>query len=196
MGKVLQLDVSPVKKKKKKKTLEVAEVKLKKAKKSSSPSEVSSIVATNSAQIIQLLEGKENDKAIPLVYRSLLQSLVQMFPMAEAYVHKTEGTKGIYQVNTLVSSIRELLVDIQAAQDRGMLGHQLVETVVKPATSDLAQEMVKEYSIISADAKELMTAEDYAKFKVLLTDSRTRLANAVNRQYTETRTQLIEFLES
>jgi len=176
--------------------MEVTEVKLKKAKRDSSVKEVSSIVAANSEQILALLDSKENDKAIPLVYRTLLQSLVQMFPLAESYVVKTEGTKGIYQVNTLVSSIRELLVDIQAAQDRGMLGTQLVETVVKPATSDLAQEMVKEYSLISADAKGLMEPDEYAKFQVLLRESRSRMAGAVNRQFRDIQGQVIEYLES
>lgn len=190
----LQLDVTP-KKKKKKKTFEVADVKLKKISKLSTQAEAKSIIGQNAEQIHQLLEAKENDKAIPLIYRKMLQSLVDLLPLAERQVRKTKGARGVYQVNTLISSVRELLNDVQASQDRGMLGQNLVEQVVKPSFSDLAQTIVTEYAAIAADAKLRMNDRDYASFRKEVLDSRARLANAVTLQFRDIQAQTIQYLE-
>jgi hypothetical protein len=87
------------------------------------------------------------------------------------------------------------MVDIQAAQDRGMLGQNLVEQIVKPTFTDVAQELVKEYAAIAADAKIGMTSKEFNRFRTSLIDSRTRMANAMTHQFREIRDQTIQYLE-
>jgi elongation factor P--beta-lysine ligase len=196
MTKTLRLDVSPdIKKKKKKKKLEIAEVKLKKISKLSTQAETKSIIGQNAEQIHQLLENKDNEAAIPLIYRKMLQSLVDLLPLAERQVRKTKGARGVYQVNILISSIRELLVDVQASQDRGMLGQNLVEQVVKPSFGDLAQTIVTEYAAISADAKLNMNDKEYGRFRTELLASRARLASAMTERFRDIKDQTIQYLE-
>lgn len=196
MTKILRLDVSPdLKKKKKKKKLEIAEVKLKKISKLSTQAETKSIIGQNAEQIHQLLENKDNEAAIPLIYRKMLQSLVDLLPLAERQVRKTKGARGVYQVNTLISSVRELLVDVQASQDRGMLGQNLVEQVVKPSFGDLAQLIVTEYAAISADAKLNMTDKQYGRFRTELLASRARVAESMTARFRDIKDQTIQYLE-
>lgn len=180
---------------KKKKVLAIADVKLKKITKLSSKAEAKTLIGANVEQIHQLLEAKNNEVAIPLIYRKILQGLVDVLPLAEIQVRKTKGAKGIYQVNTLISSIREVLNDIQASQDRSMLGHSLVEQVIKPTFSDLAQIMVREYAAISADAKTGMDDREFGRFRTSLLASRARLADSMTVQFREIKDGTIQFLE-
>jgi hypothetical protein len=106
----------------------------------------------HSEKILQMLESSDSDPAIALIYKRLLQSIVDLLPLSELAIRSSKGTRGVYPYIQLVSSIRELMVDISAAQDRGMLGTSLMESVVKPAFSDMASDIVQEYSMIGADA--------------------------------------------
>lgn len=191
MKKTLTFDATPEPKKKKKKI----DYQLAKVAKNSSPSELNSIMSANSKEILRLLEAKENDAAIPLIYKAMLQTVVDLIPFAENVVRETKGTKGIYGLNIIISSVRELMVDIQAAQDRGLLGQSLLAQVIKPCFSDIAQEVVREYAAISADAKGLMEVQDYKRFQGLLTDSRSRLADSMTRSFKEASQGTIDYLQ-
>lgn len=196
MAKTLRIDVSPdLKKKKKKKSFAIADVKLEKISKLSTKAETKSIIGRNAEQIHQLLESKDNENAIPLIYRKMLQSLIDVLPLAESQIRKTKAARGVYQLNTLISSVRELLVDVQASQDRGMLGQNLVEQVIKPSFGDLAQTVVREYAAISADAKANMGEKEFARFRTELLASRTRTAEAMTLQFRDIKDQTIQYLE-
>lgn len=193
---IVEEDDEPVKKKKKKKPENaIAEIKLKRISKLSSKAEARSIIGKNVEQIHQLLESKNNDVVIPMIYRNMIQGLVDLLPLAETQVRKTKGARGVYQVNTLISSIRELLNDVQASQDRGMLGQALIDQVVKPAFSDVSMEIVKEFATLNADAKNGMEPREYDRYKASLLNSRKAVADALTAMYRDIRDQTIQFLE-
>ena len=146
-------------------------------------------------KILRLLEQDETDPAIALIYKRLLQSVVDVLPLAEMGIRASKGVRGVHGFNMLISSMRELMVDIQQAQDRGLMGQMLVQTVIQPAFTDLAQETVQEFSIIAADAKANMTEEEWAKFAPMLRESRSRLANRMTFHYNVMKDGSIGFLQ-
>ena len=154
-----------------------------------------SIFGDRSEKIQQLLEINDTDTAVALIYKRSLQSIVDLIPYAEHAVRKSKGARGVYQINSLISSMRELMVDIQSAQDRGMLGHQLVEQVLKSSYRELAEEILKEYSTLGADARLGMTDKEYDRFRTALTDSRERLAAKMTANFRTVKEQTIQYLQ-
>jgi hypothetical protein len=146
-------------------------------------------------KILRLLEQDETDPAIALIYKRLLQSVVDVLPLAEMGIRKSKGVRGVHGFNMLISSLRELMVDVQSAQDRGMMGQTLVMQVMQPAFTDLAQEMVQEFSVLAADVKAQLSDEDYQKFLPLLKESRSRIANRMTHHYNIMRDGVVKFLE-
>ncbi len=146
-------------------------------------------------KILSLIESDDTDPAVALLMKRLLSSVVDVLPYAEMGIRKTKGARGIHGFSMLVSQLRELMVDIQAAQDRGMMGQSLVMQVVQPSFSDLAQDTVLEFSTLSADVKSILNQEDYEKFMVLLKESRGRLANKMTHHYKAIESGTINFLQ-
>lgn len=146
-------------------------------------------------KILRLLEQDETDPAIALIYKRLLQSVVDVLPLAEMGIRSSKGVRGVHGFNMLISSLRELMVDVQTAQDRGLMGEMLVRSVVQPAFGDLAQDTVQEFSIIAADAKATMTQEEYEKFAPLLREARARLANRMTAHYRVMQDGIIGYLQ-
>lgn len=185
----------PPKKKKKKSTdvveYEEPEKKLSKLKGKA----LRTVFGQGAEKILRLLEQDETDPAIALIYKRLLQSVVDVLPLAEMGIRSSKGVRGVHGFNMLISSMRELMVDIQQAQDRGLMGQMLVQSVIQPAFTDLAQETVQEFSIIAADAKANMTEEEWAKFGPMLRESRSRLANRMTFHYNVMKDGSIGFLQ-
>ncbi len=218
----MALDVSPVRKKKR---LADGSLVVKKKKKVQTPSaalatvlkrkisktdrtDVRSIVGDQAEKILQLLDDGNSAQAVPLIYQSMLQSLVDLIPLAEHAVRESKGAKGVYQINSLISSIRELMADIQSAQDRGMLGETIVDSIVRPSYADLATSVLQEYKAISDDMKEHMSnlaskgrvREEHfdAEWKAArgsLLASRDRLANAMQTQYGKSKDEIKAYLQ-
>lgn len=189
--KTLMIDVSPDKKKKR---TELAIVKPAKMSKLQGKA-LKTMFGQNSEKILQLLETDETDSAVALIYKKLLQSIVDIIPMAELAIIESKGTRGIYQFNQILSSARELMCDIQSAQDRGLLGVSLMEQTVKPTFGDIAQDIVQEYSMIGADVKAGMTEKEWQRFAPLLRESRARLADKITKHYRRINEETISFLQ-
>jgi hypothetical protein len=201
-------DVSP---KKKKKVVEDAEPEVKKKKKKKKtevveyekPTKLTKLkgkalrtqFGQGTEKILRLLEQDDTDPAIALIYKRLLQSVVDVLPLAELGIRASKGARGLHGFNMLISSLRELMVDVQQAQDRGLMGQMLVQSVIQPAFTDLAQETVQEFSIIAADAKSLMSSEEFEKFAVMLRESRSRLANRMTHHFRVMKDGSINYLQ-
>lgn len=220
----MTMDVSPVKKNRVAADGTVA-IRRKKKKKPVAPSQalavvlqrkigktnrddINSIVGDNAESILQLLDQGNSAAAVPLIYQSMLQSLVDLIPLAEHAVRESKGAKGVYQINSLISSIRELMADIQSAQDRGMLGETIVDQIVRPSYSDLATSVLQEYKAISDDMKEHMSNlatkgklrdeqfdAEWKAARVSLLASRDRLANAMQTQYGKSKDEIKAYLQ-
>jgi hypothetical protein len=155
-----------------------------------------SILGDSAESIQQLLETGDNDSATGLMLKRMLQALIDLVPYAEHNVRKSKGQRGVYQINSLISSIRELMVDLQSAQDRGAIGEALNEKILRPAFLDVAMMLVKETALLSSDVKELLSVEDYNnKFRPLVLEQRTRIGQYVQKRYEEAATSTRQFMQ-
>lgn len=144
--------------------------------------------------IIQQLEDQDTDGAISMLSRSLLQLVVDLIPVAEQNVRDSKGARGIYQFNQLIASTRELLTDLSALRDKGLLGHRIVERTVRPAFTDIGGQLVLAFVGLEAGARTYMSPEDYAEYKQQLTTAKMSLAQYLEAQYSEIRDQVIASL--
>lgn len=227
------IDVTPIKKKKriteedvpvkkkKKRLINDDQVQVKKKKKkivrdldtvlrkriSKADGDDNSIIGDAAEEILQLLEDNNSQSAVPLIYKRLLQSLVDTIPAAEHAVRASKGAKGVYQLNSLISSLRELMVDIQSSQDRGQLGASIVESILRPAYKDLAISVLTEYESLISDMR--LALENLGSSKVTeekidtekrlmqknFKESRERLANSMQTQYNDSATKIVDYLQ-
>lgn len=144
--------------------------------------------------VIQQLEEQDTDGAVSLLTRSLLQMLVDLLPVAEHNVRDTKGTKGIYQLNQMVSSVREMLTDLQSLRDKGLLGHRIVERTVRPAFMDIGGQFAMAFVGLEASARTYMSPEDFHLYKQTLDNTKRSLAQYMEAQYAEIRDQVIASL--
>ena len=103
--------------------------------------------------IVEQLEFGVSDGITSLITRSLLQSLVEILPITEKNVRHSKGQRGVYQFNQCVSQIRELLTDIQAAKDKGLLGQSIVERYLRPSFLDISVQIVTAMAELEAYGK-------------------------------------------
>lgn len=154
-----------------------------------------SILGDEAENIHQLIEIGDADNATSLIYKRVLQVLVDLLPYAEHNVRASKGQRGVYQVNSLIQSVRELMVDLQSAQDRGAMGEMLVENIVRPLFLDIAMSLVKELAEIKSAAKDLMTDEDFKRFLPEVSSAKDRVGHTINNSYESARDQTRQFLQ-
>lgn len=155
-----------------------------------------SILGDEAENIHQLVEVGDTDNATSLIYKRILQVLVDLLPYAEHNVRATKGQRGVYQVNSLIQSVRELMVDLQRAQDRGAMGEMLVERIVRPIFLDIGMSLVRELAEVKNAAEAIMSQEDYNKrFLPELTSAKERIGAAINNGYESARDQTRQFLQ-
>lgn len=103
------------------------------------------IIGGSAEQIHQLIEHGNTDAATTLIYKKLLQSVVDTLPYMEMVIRKSKGTKGAYAYNSMVSSVRELMTDIQQTQDRGRQGEIMVERIIYPVFLEIVAIIMREF---------------------------------------------------
>lgn len=157
---------------------------------------LATILGGSAEQIQQLLEVGNNDSASALLNKRLLQTLVDLIPHAEENVRNTKGQRGVYQINSLITSVRELLSDLQASKDRGAIGDSLVERVVRPTFLDIGMALAQEEQNFASYLRDQVTPE---QFKTIRAEHRVmiqRIALVINRKYEEAKSGTIAFLQS
>ena len=155
-----------------------------------------SILGDSSEEIMQLLEVNKNESATSLIQKRLLQSLVDVLPYAEHNVRESKGQRSVYQLNSLITSLREVLIDIQSTRDKGALGEALVEKIIRPMFLDLGMLLIQENAKTDNILKDLMTPENYREAKKTKAESLERIATAIQLAYTEAKAQVIAFIST
>ena len=122
---------------------------------------------TKSDRIVDLLTNNDNDGAETLIYQTILMSIIDMLPPVERAVHKSRGTRNVYQYNQLISQLRETIADVQARRDRGSVGRVIVDKHIRPALMNAAQQMM------------FATSRMLAAFPFATQEERTRFTNEV-----------------
>lgn len=144
--------------------------------------------------ILQMLEMGEDDGAVTLILRSLLQTLVSILPVVEHPVRNSQGQRGIHGFNMTVSQMRELIADVQAVRDKGMLGQHIVERYVRTAFMDIAVQITVGLARLETNARARMTPEDFKTFSKETLEVKSGLANFVHTQYQEVSDNVVKSL--
>jgi hypothetical protein len=142
-----------------------------------------------------MLESDNNESATTLIQKRLMQTLVDVLPYAEDNIRESKGQKGIYAFNSLITSLRELMIDIQSTRDKGAIGDALVEKIVRPTFLDIGMNLVLEDERMLKDIKEEVDVTTYRKIREIHQASLGRTAKLIQEKYAEAKQQAIAFLQ-
>jgi hypothetical protein len=156
---------------------------------------LNSILGDDAETLQQMLESGDNDSAISILNKRLIQTSIDLIAEVETGIRESNGRYGVHSYNGLVQSIRELMIDLQAAQDRGAMGVTLVETVIRPAMLEIAMILMQEYVSVANEIKLLVEPEIYQKFRTVQKESQARTGAAVQEQYRKIQEATIQFLQ-
>lgn len=147
-----------------------------------------------SETIVEMIEMGNSDGASSLIIKSLVQSLVEILPAAERNVVATGATKGLYALNTLISTTRELVGDLQAIKDRANLGQATVDRCVRPSYMEIGVQIVTAFTLVQDSAKARMSPEDFRDFRSTLESTKKGMAEYIMAQYRDVSEQVIKSL--
>jgi hypothetical protein len=154
-----------------------------------------SIIGDSAEEIQQLLESNSNESASTLMHKRLLQGLVDLLPYAEHAVRKSKGARGVYQMNSLITSVRELMIDMQSTRDKGAIGDTMVEKIIRPAFLDIGMTLVLEDEKMLTAIKDEVDLATYKTIKSIHQEGIKRLAATIQGKYVEAKQQAISFLQ-
>jgi hypothetical protein len=190
------LDISGLPKKLKKS--EIAAIADKPARKKiskTSTGQLKSIIGDSAEEIQELLEQNHTDSATTLMQKRLLQTLIDVLPYAENTIRETGGSRGVYQLNSIITSLREVIIDIQATKDKGAIGDALVERVIRPAFLDIGMQLVLEDERMLKEIKDEVDPNVYKRVREIHRTSLQRTAAGIQAKYEESKKQAIGFLQ-
>ncbi len=156
---------------------------------------LNSILGDDAESLMQLLENGDADSAITRLNKRLIQTVIDLIPEVETNIRESKGRYGVHSFNGLVQTIRELVIDLQSAQDRGAMGEAMVEKLIRPAFLDLATDVVKEYSMVQSDMQSIMPHDQFLEFRRHQLESRDRIAKALQDKYVDLQEKIISFLQ-
>ena len=156
---------------------------------------VKSIIGDSAEDIQQLLEVGSNESALSLIQKRLLQSVIDVLPFAEHTIRETQGQRGVYQFNSLITSMRELMIDMQSTRDKGAMGAALIERVLRPAFMDLAMTLVQEEARFATNIKDYLSMEAYTQVRQANKDAIQRVAETIKEKYNEVKEQTVSYLQ-
>lgn len=155
------------------------------------------IMGRSAEEIHQLIEHGHTDAATTLIYKRLLQSVVDTLPYMEMVIRKSKGQKGAYAYNSMVSSVRELMTDIQQSQDRGRQGELLVERFILPVFLDIGMAMMQEFDLIAQSLRRDPNVTDVQtkEYDRLFHECQVRFGQQLQAKLKEVREQCRKFLQ-
>jgi hypothetical protein len=150
----------------------------------------------HSDTILEMLEGSNQDGALTLLKRNLLKTVINALPHAEQILIESGTSKGTYQFATLISTIRELIADIQADQDKKFISEALLNNVLKPAYVDIAQNMLSKHFEFLSLSKDLVLPKSKKDFNTAMKTLATDIAADLKVSYKETASKITDHLKS
>jgi hypothetical protein len=144
--------------------------------------------------IVEMINMGNADGASSLIIKALIQSVCEVLPMAEHHIRESKSTKGIYGFNTLVSTVRELLGDLQVLKDKANLGQSVVDRTIRPSYMDIAAQFVTCMTLVQDSAKARMDKNDYKEFRETVETAKQGMADYMMAQYRDVSSQVVKSL--
>lgn len=157
--------------------------------------ELQSILGDSTEKILQMMEAGASDSAFTLIQKRLIQSVVDILPEVENNIRLTKGSRSVYQFNSLVTTLRELMADAQAIKDKGMVGDAMVERVVRPAFMDIGSTLVVEENRVSSELRDTLDLPTFKAVRRIQRDSLGRTAERINKLYDEAKNNARSYFE-
>jgi hypothetical protein len=157
-----------------------------------------SIVANfgaNAQVIIDMLESNDNDGALTLLKKRLLQTVIDVLPDAEKFLRDSGGAKGTYAFVTLISQIRELITDIQSDHDRRHIARNICEEVLRPAFMDIAQNLITQHHGLRKSTEHMLKPDQLQPYSNELRELAKSLAQDMTTKYLEVETKVFNALK-
>lgn len=89
-----------------------------------------------------LIARQEVASSGALVQRGMLMQLIDLIPVAEDAYRAYPSQSNAYALNTLISSAREILAEIEAQNDGTQMSVSLVQEILMPSFQEIAQQIV------------------------------------------------------
>lgn len=103
---------------------------------------LNALFGKDSLDIQDLLENRENDNAITLARKAMLQMSLDLIPLAEQDYRDRRTDRAVYALNALLSQVRELIADIQADSDRTEVINRIIVNTLQPNILLLGNQLV------------------------------------------------------
>lgn len=142
-----------------------------------------SMFGESSDTIIDFIDMNNQDGANSLIYKALLKTMVEVIALSEHNVRVTEGARGIYGFNQLVSQIRELLADIRSQQDSGEMIEQVVQRILVPAFTDIGMQVVLAMTQVANICRSDLTDEKFARLQDKLNNITQEMSRFMSDRY-------------
>ncbi len=149
-----------------------------------------------SEAILEMLDSSDQENALTTLKKSMLKTTIKVLPYAEDILISSGTSKGTYQYATLISTIRELIADIQADQDKKFISESLLNSVIKPAYVDIAQNMLSKHFEFLSLSKELVYPKSKKDFNNAMKTLATDIAADLKVSYKETASRITDHLKS
>jgi hypothetical protein len=145
-------------------------------------------------EIMEMIERDDRDGYISAIYKQLMKMMVDLVPIVEKGVRATKGFRGVRSLNEMISQMREMIADMQAVQDKGLLGQTLVSRHVRPAFLDIAMQMIANNERMLAEILHHVPTDKREDIRTQMKGAERELGKFIQAQYNNIAENLIKGL--
>lgn len=138
--------------------------------------------------IRQYLDAKDYENASLTAKHGLLNTVIEILPLAERSLRKSNASKGIYQFVSLVNQVRELLVDLDGERDMQGTIQSILDSAIHPVFMTMAQQVIQFQAALKRRMRSEFTEQECRdKLYPMLDEHINELAKYVQGMYEEVR---------
>lgn len=89
------------------------------------------------------IKNRDFQQASLTTKEAILSTLIELIPLAEASLRQSNVKNGIYQFNSLINQVRELMVDLDGERDLNQMVQSILDEAVRPVFMMLAQMIIQ-----------------------------------------------------
>ncbi len=140
--------------------------------------------------ILTMLDNNNQDGALTSLKKHMLKTTIRVLPYAEQVLLDSGTSKGTYQFTTLINTLRELIADIQADNDKQFIADSIINGVIKPAYIDIAENIVSSHHDFMLLNKDMIREKHLQAYSKKLRGLATTIAADLRSNYSNVRTQI------
>lgn len=140
--------------------------------------------------IRQHLRNRDYGSAAISSKGALLATLTELIPVAEMAVRESKAQRGIYQFNSLVSQMRELLIDLEGDRDLDGLVMAICNEAIEPKLRMLGQMLVQWNSGVKRELRTYLAGDNYTDAAATIDEQTQQLAMYISQMATAIQTDI------